>query len=135
MDLPEDLPPLYVDARMLRQMLLCLLGNAARYAGRGATVRVSGTADAQGARLTVADTGPGIPDQTLHRVFEPFGRNNSSIARREGGLGLGLPMTKSLIELHGGSIEIATAPDRGTAVTLHFPPGTVPDAPEIRQSA
>ncbi len=134
-ELPADLPLLDIDPRMLHQMLLCLLVNATRYAGPGAAVTVSATAEPGGLTLTVTDTGPGIPPETLGHVFEPFGRNNSTVARPEGGLGLGLPTVKSLVELHDGRIDIATAEGRGTAVTLTFPATAIAQPPSVKRLA
>jgi len=116
-----DLPRLLADRKMLRQMLLNLLSNGVKYTERGGSVTLSATVDDRGMRISVRDTGIGIPDESLPHIFEPFGRGNSFVARQIEGIGLGLPITKSLVELHQGRIEIHSRGGLGTLAVLHFP--------------
>jgi len=118
-----DLPPLVADERSVRQMLLNLLSNAIAYtpSGRGATVRVFVGEDG-GLVMQVADQGIGIAPEDMPRVLSPYGQVDNVWVRERGGTGLGVPLVRSLIELHGGRFEIESAPDVGTTVTLHFPP-------------
>jgi len=117
---------LLADRRQLRQMLLNLLSNAAKFNRQDGRIDVLVSRQPEGLEITVADTGPGIPEAARAQVFEPFGRGGSQIAGRvEEGIGLGLPITKALVELHGGTIVIGDAPRGGAVVTLCFPPGRI----------
>jgi PAS domain S-box-containing protein len=125
--LPEDLPALRADARSLRQILLNLLSNAVKFTGPGGTVTIGARrGDDGGMAMTVTDTGPGIAAGDLPHIFEPFRyRSNALVTRGKEGTGLGLSICKRLVELHGGSIGIDSAPGRGTTVTVRFPPSRV----------
>lgn len=122
-----DMPAaaLKADPLLLRQMLLNLLSNAIKYTESGGSIVVSALEGPEGLSIVVSDTGRGIsPDERRH-VFEPFGRANAMVARPEDGMGLGLPIVRSLMALHGGRIDLRSAPRRGTAATLRFPQGRV----------
>lgn len=71
--------------------------------------------------IAVADTGPGIPPERLDAVLKPFGRGESAIARSKEGTGLGLPIVKSLVEAHGGKLQLDSMVGRGTKISLVFP--------------
>ncbi|MEI6559582.1 MAG: PAS domain S-box protein [Rhodospirillaceae bacterium] len=121
--LEPDLPPLWADGRLIIQMAVNLLSNAIKFTPRGGTVviavdRIAGDGDL---RLSVTDTGIGIAPEDLPKVLAPFEQVDNHLTRTQSGTGLGLPLVKSLIELHGGSFEIASAPGAGTTVTLTFP--------------
>ena len=116
-----DLPRLRVDARALKQMLLNLLSNAVKFTGAGGTISLTAGKDARDYRLVVTDTGVGIDPADIDRVLAPFGQVRPTIGREEAGTGLGLPIVKSLVEAHGGRLEIDSTPGKGTAVTLCFP--------------
>ncbi|MET0506238.1 MAG: transporter substrate-binding domain-containing protein [Luteibacter sp.] len=128
-------PALSVDDGRLRQVLLNLLGNAIKFTARGA-VRVDVYVDEQlGARqrlrFVVSDTGIGIHAAKLRHVFAPFSQAESSTTRRFGGTGLGLTISRRLVERMGGHIVIESEPGQGTVVTvtLELPvadPGLVP---------
>jgi PAS domain S-box-containing protein len=123
--LPEDLPPMLVDARAVKQILINLLGNAVKFTPAGGSVTVEGRlTDDGGLAFTVADTGIGIAEENLERVFEPFWQADAGIRRSEGS-GLGLNICRKLIDLHGGSISVASVPQQGTRVTVSFPPNCV----------
>lgn len=112
------------DARALLQMLLNLLSNAVKYAGRGAVVRVSAAPVGDHLAVTVADSGAGMTGEELLVALEPYGRATRGAAKGEEGTGLGLPLTKALTELHGGSFAIESAPGRGTTVRFTLPRAT-----------
>lgn len=119
---PSTAPGLVGDAARLRQVLLNLLGNAAKFTARG-SVRVevaSVPRDGGLAELhvTVRDTGPGIGPERIHTLFQPFAQESPATARLYGGTGMGLAISKRLVELMGGSIGIASTPGVGTIV--HF---------------
>jgi signal transduction histidine kinase/ActR/RegA family two-component response regulator len=118
--------PLWVngDRTRLAQIIGNLLHNATKFTPRGGTVSVSiGEAPETGqAVLRVHDTGRGIPNEIMPRVFEPFVQADTTLDRAKGGLGLGLPVAKGLVELHGGSIAAASGPDEhGTTLTVTLP--------------
>ncbi|WP_188258800.1 ATP-binding protein [Azospirillum tabaci] len=121
-DLPPDLPPLRADERKVRQMLLNLLSNAVKFTPPDGVVTLSGRVAADGTLcLSVHDTGIGMTADELEKALEPWGQIDSALGRNHIGTGLGLPLTKRLVELHGGRLDIDTAPDRGTTMTLVFP--------------
>jgi signal transduction histidine kinase len=115
----------YADEDRLRQVLGNLMSNALRYTPAGGTVtlgarRISGGAgaDAGGVRLTVSDTGPGIPPQDLPHVFDRFYRGDAARDRASGGSGLGLAIARALVEAHGGTIEVQSELGKGTVVVV-----------------
>ncbi len=115
------LPRLRADARALKQMLLNLLSNAVKFTDAGGTISIEASKDNREYRLAVIDTGIGIEAGDIDRVLAPFGQVRPTIGREEAGTGLGLPIVKSLIEAHGGRLEIDSAPGKGTVVALCFP--------------
>ncbi len=121
--LPEAVPYLLADPRTLKQMLLNLLSNALKFTSSGGTVDlVVSVTDDDGIRFDVRDTGIGIPKDEFDTVLSPFGQIDTAHARDHQGTCLGLPLVKSFIEMHGGSIEIESEIGEGTTVTLIFPP-------------
>jgi signal transduction histidine kinase len=121
-DLPADLPRLWADELRVKQILLNLLSNAVKFTPRGGLVRMSAAETADGGlALTIADDGCGMSASELTRALEPFRQVNSSIANRAEGTGLGLPLASRFIEIHGGALEMDTAPGRGTRATARFP--------------
>ena len=121
-DIAPGLPLLTCDARALKQVLLNFLSNAVKFTPAGGTV-TTGAAHAADGGLTlwVRDTGIGMKDSDIAVALSAFGQIDSKIARKHKGTGLGLPISKSLIELHGGTLTIASAPGEGTTMTAHFP--------------
>jgi signal transduction histidine kinase len=116
--LPEGLPPMRADAARLRQMLLNLIDNAIRYNAPGGFVRIAAETGPDGLAITIADSGDGIPAADLERVMQPFEKARS---QTPGGLGIGLPLARHLLALHGGTLELANQAGAGTTVTLRFP--------------
>ena len=123
--LPTDLPMLHADELRLKQILLNLLSNAAKFTPAGGHIAISAAADARGLSIAIADTGIGIADGDLDKALRPFGQIDSRLARKYQGTGLGLPLTKSMVELHGGRLEIASTPGVGTTATVWLPPERV----------
>ncbi|WP_119419519.1 PAS domain-containing sensor histidine kinase [Desertibaculum subflavum] len=111
------------DPVRLRQVLLNILSNAVKYTPPGGLVEISLAAGAAGAEIRVRDSGIGIAPERLDWVQQPFAREtvDAFVAKRPG-VGLGLPIGKALMELHGGMLELTSAPQRGTEVTLRLPP-------------
>lgn len=119
--LPDDLPKLNADERGVKQMLINLLSNAIKFTEPGGSVTI-GAAYRDGCILLgVADSGVGMTKDDALIAMKPFGMVDDSNTRQQEGTGLGLPLVKSLIELHGGRIRIDSARQRGTTVTLTFP--------------
>lgn len=111
------------DERLLLQIVLNLITNAIKFTPEGGTVRVQISAHpANGIAFRVNDTGIGIAPENLERVLRPFEQVEASYSRRHGGLGLGLPYSKRLTELHGGSLELESQLGKGTTVTVRLPP-------------
>ncbi len=122
-DVAAELPRLFGDRRRIRQVLLNLVSNAVKFTPRGGSVRVSATATAEGGLLlAVADTGIGIEAADIPRVFEPFVQLGRDKTISGEGTGLGLPLCKELVELHGGTIALTSQPGVGSTVTAAFPP-------------
>ena len=114
-------PRLYADERRVKQMLLNLLSNAVKFTPEGGRVVITAEESGGGLAIKVADTGIGIAADDLPMLFTPFTQLDGKLSRKYEGTGLGLSLTKGLIELHGGSVGIESAPGRGTTVTLNFP--------------
>ncbi|MFN4277306.1 MAG: sensor histidine kinase [Ferrovibrio sp.] len=127
--LPASLPCLRADDRLLRQMLLNLLSNAIKFTPEGGQVEIAVALLGEGdLAIRVRDTGIGMSDRQLQKVFEPFSQGDSMRAREAGGSGLGLPITRRLIELHDGRIHLASRKRNGTTATLVFPAARVSPA-------
>ncbi|MGH6877869.1 MAG: ATP-binding response regulator [Rhizomicrobium sp.] len=121
-EIEDDLPPLFADATKLQQILINLLSNAVKFTPpHGAVSLKIETGDSGGLIFRVADTGIGIPADKIELALAPFGQVDSRLARKYDGAGLGLPLTKCLVELHGGTMELASECDRGTVVTVLLP--------------
>jgi PAS domain S-box-containing protein len=117
------LPPLLADERKLKQILINLLSNSVKFTPAGGAIRMSAALDPPSGDLVIAiaDTGIGIAPTDIARVMEPFGQVDNVINRKFRGTGLGLPLTKGLVELHGGSFAIESTPGVGTSVTIRLP--------------
>jgi len=124
--LPDELAPLNADGRMVKQMLINLISNALDHTPPDGWVGVTAELDADGGcTLAVADTGEGIAPEDLSRAVLPFQAISGPMNKPGLGTGLGLPLVKSLIELHGGDFFLKSTPAVGTTVTLRFPPNRV----------
>ena len=127
--IPEDLPYLLADPRSLKQMLLNLMSNAIKFTSSCATVDlVASIMEGGGFRFDIRDTGVGIAPEHFDTVLSLFGQVDTAHARDHQGTGLGLPLVKAFIEMHGGYIEIESELDAGTTVSLFFPPGRTRNA-------
>ncbi|MCK6449684.1 MAG: ATP-binding protein [Alphaproteobacteria bacterium] len=118
-DCPEPLGTISGDERRLKQALFNLVSNAIKFTPPGGRITLSARADAEGLTLSVVDTGIGIPVEDQDRVFEKFERGAGQ--GRQAGAGLGLALVKSLIELHGGQVQLHSARGAGTTVTCRLP--------------
>ena len=122
-DLPATPPPLWADRRKIKQILLNLLSNAIKFTPPGGEVRVSSDIDPANGdlRLMVSDSGIGIAQKDIDKVFSAFGQVESSLSRRYEGTGLGLPLSVALAELHGGKLELESKVGVGTKITVRLP--------------
>jgi signal transduction histidine kinase len=109
------------DARAMKQILVNLLSNAVKFTPKGGQVSVTVAIEAGCPTITVVDTGIGIPAKDLSRVCEPFVQVDTSLARRFEGTGLGLTLTKRLVELHGGELILRSTVGRGTTIIIRLP--------------
>ncbi len=121
-EIPERLPKLRADERKIKQILINLLSNAVKFTPEGGSVTTSARIERDGClAVAVADTGIGIAEKDMAAVMAPFGQVDSTLARRYEGTGLGLPLTKSLVDLHGGELDLSSEVGLGTTVTVRFP--------------
>ncbi len=122
-DAIAEMPRLWGDSRCLKQIVLNLLTNAIKFTPPGGTIGIqAGVGDDGSGWIIVSDTGIGIARKHLRRVMEPFEQVAGSQTRAHQGTGLGLPLVKALTELHGGTVGIESELDKGTTVTIRFPP-------------
>ncbi len=130
----DDLPMVRADLRSVRQMLMNLLSNALKFSQPGGAVKVDAMANSDGLAVIVTDTGVGFAPSRMKTILAPFGRLDQAATATAGGAGLGLPIVKSLMDLHGGTIELFSLPGEGTTAILNFPAdrllGTVSEAAE-----
>jgi Amt family ammonium transporter len=118
----DGLPDIYADRRALRQVLLNLLSNAVKFTPTGGHVSIAARPEPDGRlALIVTDTGIGMSRNDIPRAMEPFTQIESSLTNHAGGTGLGLPLTRSLVALHGGTMVLQSDPGAGTVVTVRLP--------------
>jgi two-component system cell cycle sensor histidine kinase PleC len=123
------LPRLWADERALRQIVLNVLSNAIKFTPPGGEIAIKvGWTSSGGQYLSVKDTGPGIPEEEIPIVMQSFGRGSLAIKTAEQGSGLGLPIVKGLVDLHGGGFQLKSKPREGTEVIVTFPAVRVMDA-------
>ncbi len=121
-DYQPDLPQIWADPRAIRQICLNLMSNALKFTPRGGHILVTiETTPEGGQMLSVRDTGPGIPKEEIPKVLQAFGQGSLAHQTAEGGTGLGLPIVKNLIELHGGHFELRSELRKGTEGVVTLP--------------
>ena len=121
LDVPADLPPLVADAQRLGQVLVNLVGNAARYAPPQTQITIAARLTGDTLQVDVTDQGPGIPLQERVRIFEPFQQIEAQSIHPSNGAGLGLAICKGLIEAHGGRIWVQDGSEPGTTISFTLP--------------
>jgi len=121
-DLEEDAPALYADERKVKQIVANLLTNAIKFNQPGGVVKTKVWSKLEsGYVIQITDTGIGIAPDDIPKALAQFGQVDSAINRAYDGTGLGLPLTKALVELHGGSLDLQSKAGVGTTVTVRFP--------------
>jgi signal transduction histidine kinase len=121
-DLPDEELIIQGDRQLLRQVLINLISNAVKYTPEKGEISVSAhRADNDSIEISVTDTGIGIAEEDIARVMEPFEQVEPSMVRTSGGVGLGLSLTKKMIEAHGGRLTLSSVPDVGTTATVWLP--------------
>jgi signal transduction histidine kinase len=124
--LVPGLPPVWADRLRLKQVLLNLMSNANKFTPRGGRVMVTALPTADGGlTIKVVDTGIGMRAEEIPQALEPFRQVEQDLSRRFEGSGLGLPLAKQLVELHGGALTITSEPGQGTTVYVSLPPHRV----------
>jgi signal transduction histidine kinase len=111
----------FADQRLLKQILLNLLSNAIKFTPEGGSVTARIVHDGAGIGFRVADTGIGMSEADIEKALSPYGQIDSKISRKHQGTGLGLPISHSLAQLHGGDLVVESTRGKGTAITLLLP--------------
>ena len=121
--LPDDLPSLKADPVLVQKCLAHLFSNAVKFSGIGGTISCTVDIGVDGGiHLAVTDKGSGISADKMENIFDPFEQEDDGLNRHHEGLGIGLPLTRSLMLAHGGDVRIKSLPGVGTVATLVFPP-------------
>ena len=118
----EGLPLVKADKRRIKQILVNLVSNALKFTPAGGEVHVTAKLSPAGLEMAVSDSGIGIAPEDIPKVMERFGMVDSAMSRKHTGTGLGLPLSKQLAELHGGSLVLESTLNMGTTVTVTLPP-------------
>ena len=122
LEFAEALPKLMGDIRGVNQILINLLTNAIKFTPVGGRVVVSAARNAEGAMVvSVKDNGPGIPANEINSALDSFGRGSLATKQAVDGAGLGLPIVKGLMDLHGGDVAINSKEGEGTEILITFP--------------
>jgi PAS domain S-box-containing protein len=129
-DVPDNLPGIRVDPGRIKQVLYNLIANAIKFTPSGGTVRLAARAEQSELIVTVSDTGIGIAREDLPRLFREFEQLAQSSGVRPEGTGLGLALTRRLVELHGGRVEVESEPGCGSTFSVRLPLRIGADSPE-----
>ncbi|HJV44649.1 MAG TPA: hybrid sensor histidine kinase/response regulator, partial [Bacillota bacterium] len=120
--LPDDLPPVQADENRILQIFYNLIGNAIKFTQQG-EITISAQMEGEMLRIFITDTGIGIPEDRLETIFQSFEQIDAAVAREYGGIGLGLSITKRLVELHGGTINVRSEVGKGSTFSFTMPVG------------
>jgi signal transduction histidine kinase len=120
--MPPDAVRLLAVERMIRQIMINLVGNAIKFTPAGGCVTVDGNPTTDGGyAICVQDSGIGMTEEEIAKALLPFGQIENKLTATHNGTGLGLPLAKAMLELHGGMLQISSSPGRGTLIVLNFP--------------
>jgi signal transduction histidine kinase len=120
--MPPDAVRLLAVERMIRQIMINLVGNAIKFTPAGGCVTVDGNPTTDGGyAVCVQDSGIGMTEEEIAKALMPFGQIENKLTASHNGTGLGLPLAKAMLELHGGMLQISSSPGRGTLIVLIFP--------------
>ncbi|WP_346344020.1 hybrid sensor histidine kinase/response regulator [Magnetospirillum sulfuroxidans] len=122
---PDDLPRLKGDERLIKQVLLNLVANASKFTHAHGQITIDASQTDGIVQLSITDTGCGIAAEDIPKVLQPFGQVENLLAPKQEGTGLGLPLAREFMELHGGTLEVLSELGLGTTVILTFPPERV----------
>jgi len=119
----KNIPPLYADQRLMRQIFINLAGNAVKFSESNSTVIIEAAIQPDGDLcIAVIDEGIGIPSDKIDQALEPFGQINERAENAQNqGTGLGLPLAKAMVDLHGGTLDIQSEEGEGTTVYVTLP--------------
>ncbi len=120
-DVPEDLPPIWMDREAVAQVLINLMSNATKYGAEGKWVGVYVRMGIDGVDVSVSDRGIGISAEDADQIFEHFYRSTDPNVRRRKGTGIGLTIVRYIVEAHGGTVAVDSAPNRGSTFIITFP--------------
>jgi signal transduction histidine kinase len=120
-EVPGSLLPIRSDRIRFQQILLNLMSNAVKFTPSGGRASLSASIEADGVVIIVQNSGIGMKAEDIPIALEPFRQIDGALSRRFDGTGLGLPLAKALVELHGSRLEIQSAPGAGTMVRIHLP--------------
>ncbi|MEQ8817002.1 MAG: PAS-domain containing protein [Thalassobaculum sp.] len=134
-EIPDVFPTLQADARLMRQILINLISNAAKFTQPDGHIRVTAWRDGDGVAFSVSDDGIGIDPADHGKVLRPFEQADNRLTRRYEGVGLGLPLTKAFVEIHGGTLQLESAVGEGTTITIRLPPERIADPDEPVRAA
>ena len=118
----EDVPEMYVDQRLIRQVFINIIGNALKFSKSGDVITIKVYVSKSGeVEVRIEDQGVGIAEDKIEQALEPFGQiSDQEESQPDQGTGLGLPLAKGMMDLHGGSLNIESSLGQGTAVILSF---------------
>lgn len=135
-DIPANLPKIMADRRAIRQVWINLLSNAAKFSPNGGRIAVIARHRENGEiAVSVIDNGPGMPEEEIETAMEAFSRGSLAVKKAVDGAGLGLPIVKGLIAMHGGSFSLRSKPGQGTEATVILPAARVLSGPRMGFSA
>ena len=120
-DFADDFPEVYADPDRMEEVLTNLVDNAIKYSPKGGRIAITGRASGDSVKVTVTDEGIGIPQRELGRVFERFHRGENGQVQKVRGMGLGLYICRSIVEAHGGKIEVSSEAGKGSKLTFTLP--------------
>ena len=129
-EIAENVPNVRADERKIKQALINILSNAVKFTPAGGKLTVASRIENDGKlAISISDTGLGISPENQEQIFNPFVQVDSGLSRKFDGTGLGLPLSKAMVELHGGTLDLESAVGVGTTVTIRLPHDRLGDDP------